>query len=64
MSVVWWISWGLDVWFASHTVAIGVYAISCGSYVFVWLFDFECADPDDVLECSLLKYTEESEESR
>ena len=31
---------------------------------FVWLFDFERADPDDVLDCSLLKYTEESEESR
>ena len=64
MSVVWWISRGLDVWFASHAVAIGVYAISWVRMFFVWLFDFECADPAGVLECSLLKYTEESEESR
>ena len=31
---------------------------------FVWLFVYELSDPDDVFQCSLLKYTEESEESR
>ena len=39
----------------------GLWYISCGLF-FVWLFD-SGADPDDVLECSLLKYTDESEES-
>ena len=55
-----WILWGFSVCFASHS--------HLGSVLFhvvrflVWLFGYECAGPDDVFECSLLKYTEESEE--
>ena len=41
-----------------------LHAISCGLFFFVWLFVYELSDPDDVFQCSLLKYTEESEESR
>ena len=67
MGVVWWIVY--EVWtFDLLPIAIGLYAMSMLFHVdcmfFASLFGNKCGHLDDVFECSFLKYTAESEESR
>ena len=52
---------GFSVCFASHS-HLGSMLFHVVRMFFVWLFDFECADPDDVFDCSL-KYPTKSKES-